>query len=621
MPAALRQRKRPASPDVEPDPPKKTRQSRSKAVKADADSGAEDAKPKQVPAKSKGKSKAKAIKSEPEDDGEEEVDVSAPKANGKVKSKSEPKNAIPENATTGGAQFAKAEKLVIPVDEECSYNGRVYVDDSTGIIYDASLNQTNAGANANKFYKVQLLTNEKKKYMTWTRWGRVGERGQNALLGDGSLTDAIRQFEKKFKDKSGLAWDDRGNKPKAGKYVFIERNYEPESSDDEKDEEVPEQKAQGSRSRSASPAKCTLDAPVKSLMELIFNEQYIQETMADMNYDAQKLPLGKLSKATITRGYQALKDLSALFNDQSLAQSEHDMSYAQAVETLSNQYYSFIPHAFGRNRPPVIRDHPGLKKEVELLQSLTDLKDADSILKADKGSSSIHALDLRFRNLNLREMSPVDNKSAEFTNLSDYLLNTRGHTHDHTYTVLDIFRIERDGEPDRFEQYTKANSDRRLLWHGSRATNFGGILSQGLRIAPPEAPVSGYAFGKGVYLADMSSKSANYCCSYNSGGHALLLLCEAELGDPLYELTTGSYTAGEEAIKNGSLSTWGKGMTAPPVWKDAGCVHPSLAGVKMPDTATAVGQTNVPNTYLQYNEYICYDVAQIRLRYLLRVKM
>jgi len=45
---------------------------------------------------------------------------------------------------------------------------------------------------------------------------------------------------------------------------------------------------------------------------------------------------------------------------------------------------------------------------------------------------------------------------------------------------------------------------RRLLWHGSRATNFGGILSQGLRIAPPEAPVSGYMFGKGIYLADMS---------------------------------------------------------------------------------------------------------------------
>lgn len=31
---------------------------------------------------------------------------------------------------------------------------------------------------------------------------------------------------------------------------------------------------------------------------------------------------------------------------------------------------------------------------------------------------------------------------------------------------------------------------------GSRASNFGGILSQGLRIAPPEAPVNGYMFGK-----------------------------------------------------------------------------------------------------------------------------
>jgi len=46
------------------------------------------------------------------------------------------------------------------------------------------------------------------------------------------------------------------------------------------------------------------------------------------------------------------------------------------------------------------------------------------------------------------------------------------------------------------------------LWHGSRITNFVGILSQGLRIAPPEAPASGYAFGKGLYFADMFEKSA-----------------------------------------------------------------------------------------------------------------
>ena len=32
----------------------------------------------------------------------------------------------------------------------------------------------------------------------------------------------------------------------------------------------------------------------------------------------------------------------------------------------------------------------------------------------------------------------------------------------------------------------------RLLWHGSRLSNYAGILAQGLRVAPPEAPVTGY---------------------------------------------------------------------------------------------------------------------------------
>ena len=50
-------------------------------------------------------------------------------------------------------------------------------------------------------------------------------------------------------------------------------------------------------------------------------------------------------------------------------------------------------------------------------------------------------------------------------------------------------------------------------------------LIQGLRIAPPEAPVTGYMFGKGIYFADMVSKSANYCCTNrtnNTGEYFLI---------------------------------------------------------------------------------------------------
>jgi poly [ADP-ribose] polymerase len=40
-----------------------------------------------------------------------------------------------------------------------------------------------------------------------------------------------------------------------------------------------------------------------------------------------------------------------------------------------------------------------------------------------------------------------------------------------------------------------------------------------------------------------------------------------------------------------------------------------------PDTSVKPGDTNVQGAGLWYNEYICYDVSQVRLRYLLRVKM
>lgn len=415
-------------------------------------------------------------------------------------------------------------------------------------------------------------------FKTWTRWGRVGERGQSAMLGSGSLDDALHNFEKKFKDKSGLTWANRGDEPKAKKYAYVERSYNPDS--DEEDEAVDAEDDADAKNGSSSKvpvAECTLEPPVQNLMKLIFNQSYFDATMADLNYDANKLPLGKLSKGTIARGFQALKDLSVILDKTDAA------SLAEAEE-LSNRFYSVIPHAFGRNRPPIIRTNDQLKKEIELLESLSDMKDAAAMLKSSlKEDSGIHQLDRQFNGLNMNEMSPLDRKSKEFIELETYLNDSKGATHYLSYKVEDIFRIERQGELERFEksEYSKVSSNRRLLWHGSRVTNFGGILGQGLRIAPPEAPVSGYMFGKGIYLADMSSKSANYCNSYSSGGTALLLLCEAELGNPMHELTDASYSAGEDAKAKGMFSTWGKGMTGPSKWKDAKCVNDSLAGCMM----------------------------------------
>ncbi len=160
-----------------------------------------------------------------------------------------------------------------------------------------------------------------------------------------------------------------------------------------------------------------------------------------------------------------LKDLSELLDDASLA-ANNNASFPDAVEQLSNLYYSTIPHAFGRNRPPIINTQEALKREVELLGSLTDLKDADAIMNK-KTSEDVHPLDSRFRALGLQEMTPLNSRSAEFVGISEYLTHTRGATHAVNYEVVDIFRIQRDGEFERFENsaYSKGPSDRRLLWY------------------------------------------------------------------------------------------------------------------------------------------------------------
>lgn len=364
------------------------------------------------------------------------------------------------------------------------------------------------------------------------------------------------------------------------------------------------------------------------MIELIFNENHFNSVLENIGYNSDKLPLGKLGKSTIKKGFEHLQELAKLIKRPARAQSKHNVSREEAIEDFTNKYYSVIPHIFGRNRPPLIDNNDILQRETAMLDTLADMEIASKIMKTTsdkhKDAESMSLIDSRFAQLNLDELKPLDHSSKEYKGLQDYLVNTAGSTHQVKYRLQEIFRVKRAGEAKRFTEYTKkSDSDRRLLWHGSRTTNFGGILSQGLRIAPPEAPVNGYMFGKGVYLADVSTKSAGYCWSQNSGGHCLLLLCEAELGRPMHQLLSHDYDAPENCKKDGKIATHGIGRSVPKAWIDAGdAIDPALDGIQIPDPKQGIAQQEQhADAVLQYNEYICYDVAQIKIRYLLRFAM
>lgn len=111
--------------------------------------------------KAKGRSKAKAkAKSEEEEEEEEKPKATKAKGKSKAKAKAEPEvkdDELEEEKVVAEGQFIKKKGIEIPVDSHSPhfFDHKVYVDPDSGMIWDASLNQTNASNNNNKFYIIQ----------------------------------------------------------------------------------------------------------------------------------------------------------------------------------------------------------------------------------------------------------------------------------------------------------------------------------------------------------------------------------------------------------------------------------------------------------------------------------
>ncbi|MCD7463005.1 Poly [Datura stramonium] len=462
-------------------------------------------------------------------------------------------------------------------------------------IYDATLNQTNVGNNNNKFYIIQVLENDSGgNFLVYTRWGRVGAKGGTKINGPyTSANDAISEFESKFYEKTKNDWSNRKDfvcQPK--QYAWLEMDYDEngkESSVQVQSNPVPK----------SQPRETKLEAPIAKFISLICDINMMRQQMMEIGYNANKLPLGKLSKTTILKGYDVLKKISDV-----IGQSNRTL-----LEDLSSKFYTVIPHDFGFNkmREFIIDTPQKLKRKIEMVEALAEIEVATKLLE---DNTDIQEDPLYYQYEQLRcKLTPVEVGSQEFLMIENYMKNTHAKTHSgYSVDIVQVFRASRDGETERFQKFSDT-SNRMLLWHGSRLTNWAGILSQGLRIAPPEAPSTGYMFGKGVYFADMFSKSANYCYASSAASDGVLLLCEVALGE-MNELLSSNYHA--DKLPLGKLSTKGVGATAPDFEKaqilEDGVIVPLGSPKEQPKHKGS----------LLYNEYIVYKVEQIRMRYVIQ---
>ena len=147
---------------------------------------------------------------------------------------------------------------------------------------------------------------------------------------------------------------------------------------------------------------------------------------------------------------------------------------------LSNQYYRLLPKTsqnkgiFAISRKATLETERGRLNNVNYLNFSINV-----LLAAKRRASEIHPLDYCFRSLHC-QINEIEKNTTEFRMVQKYMLTTSKKTE---YEISHLFSLTREGEDARFEKHAN-NKNRKLLWHGSQANNFLGILKQGLRTKP-----------------------------------------------------------------------------------------------------------------------------------------
>lgn len=458
--------------------------------------------------------------------------------------------------------------------------------------YDCMLNQTNIGHNNNKYYVIQVLQSGP-SYYSWNRWGRVGEAGANALKGPTTLADAVKDFEKKFRDKTKNKWEDRNNfKPSPGKYTLIEM-----ADEDETDAPAPV----ASNTAGKKVDKCKLESHTEKLVKLIFDNDMFKDTMKKFDIDVKKMPLGKLSKGQIAKGFEVLDDIEKVLKKEKSGN----------LKELSSKFYTVIPHDFGRKIPPVIGDEETLRSKMDMLLVLGDIeiaqelqKEKDKKMEAEKGDMLPNPLDVEYGLLNC-ELEYLDKKSPEYKVIETYTNNTRSTGYWGSCKIKEVWKVNRIGEDKRFKEHDSI-ANRKLLWHGTSVAVVAAILKSGLRIMPH----SGGRVGAGIYFASENSKSAGYVGHVGKDG--IMFLNEVCLGKEYHVDTNQCHL---KAAPKGYDCVIAQGNTEPDPKKNTTL---TIDGKKVVvPQGKAISNPGWSHSHFSQSEYLIYKESQNRIRYLL----
>jgi poly [ADP-ribose] polymerase len=463
--------------------------------------------------------------------------------------------------------------------------------------YDVVLNQCNitGSSNNNKYYRLQLLESTSTgKFHVWFKWGRVGESSTGRDLKGPFATEAaaLKVFSKKYRDKTKNAWGDDDFVAYTGKYTRIEIDYEVEVKSEFKTSDADDD---------VEYLKSELDPKTRELVEVLFSKEMRDNALTSFNLDLKKLPLGVPSQQQIQNGVSILNEIEDKLNG-------GDVSDSYAM--LSSQFYTAIPHSFGRRRPPVISTQSSLQDRYDMCNILLDMFSTNETLRqvaANTMKKQVpYPADSHYETLKA-DLSPIGTKTQEYKVVEKYFNETK--SSGSSSKLLDVWSVDREGESKRHKRFDKVDN-RRLLWHGTNIAVAAPIITSGLRIMPH----SGGRVGSGIYLAAMQEKSAQYTSAYGAK-FACMFLCEAALGKSHQVTSDGHHASSLKKAPSGFDSVHAVGSITPKSWTTT-----DIEGKSVEVPKTKAHNSGVSSSF-HHDEFLVYDEAQVRLRYVVTVRL
>jgi poly [ADP-ribose] polymerase 2/3/4 len=444
------------------------------------------------------------------------------------------------------------------------------------VVKKAILQVTDIGTNRNKYYAVELHS-ANNKFRVYTHYGRTDDLDSNPNAGIrecryvSSIYEAESLYDKIYKEKTSAR---KGYKELNVASAKIGSSKTIGKSSGEVDDKTLKKMAdvKGKVVKDATPT-ITLHKEVQRLVTHLYDEAtktLTKKVNATITANGIETPLGVLTIGQIEKGEKVLEEIADSIKKK-----------PAVLEALSGQFYTLVPHKLGRSKADVlesvINTAAKVSDKADTLQLMRDMLSVSSkganILADPKVEKQYVALGC--------EIDYLDKHHADFKKIKEHVLKSK------KYGGVDIKNIFTIKRPDEFKAFTDTVKNNQLLFHGSGAHNWVGILSRGLML-PKQVTKLGVSrtdqgwLGHGIYFGDSIHTSMAYASSGRLGS-TFVAVVNVALGK----------------MKDFAKITYG--LNEPPKGFDSCHGNPDLHG----------GFAD--------HEFVIYDTSQQRLEYLLEI--